>query len=115
MLLIIHNDKRKSRALSDIFYHLGVVSRAISTDEIRDELSEIYRAVVVLDPENITVLSDIKDLASAYNVYIPLFAVSSRVIPFQTQSISIALRENHFVSQTMGTNLTSTSSSSATR
>ena len=87
MILIVHSDKRKSRAFSDILYHMGVISHAISYDEVKDELSDVYRAVVVLDPQILTSLTELEDAVAACKEYIPTFAVSERLISDEVRSI----------------------------
>lgn len=76
MVLIIHQSKSKARAISDIFYYMGIVSYAATPVEALTEISGLYRAVVVLDPEKLSDAESFVEKLRSYGTRIPVFAIS---------------------------------------
>jgi hypothetical protein len=76
MVLIIHSSKKEARAISDIFYYMGVLSYAATPAEALTEISAIYRAVLVVDPEKLPDAQSLVEKLSSYNARIPIFALS---------------------------------------
>ena len=75
MVLIIHQSKSKARAISDMFYHMGIVSYAATPKEALAEISSLYRAVLFLDPERLTDTESLVNKLRSYNTRVPLLAV----------------------------------------
>lgn len=76
MVLIISTSKRKAQAISDIFYYMGVVSYAAAPSEALSEISTLYRAVLVLNPEELPDASGLADKLRSYASSVPIFAIS---------------------------------------
>ena len=78
MVLVIHNVKRNAQAISDIFYYMGVLSCAATPEEALSEISERYRAVIVMNPEALPDAESFVERLRAYDHKIPIFAISDR-------------------------------------
>ena len=78
MVLIIHTAKREARAIADIFYYMGVVSYAATPIEALGEISGIYRAILIIDPDNLPDIDSFVEKLRSYNSRIPIFAVSDQ-------------------------------------
>lgn len=76
MVLIIHTSKSKARAIGDIFYYMGVISYATTPQEAMSEISDRYRAVLIVDPELLPDAKSYADKLRSYNPYRPVFAIS---------------------------------------
>ncbi len=57
MILIINNSKQDALALSETFYYMGILSRGVTPREAKSEISPLYKAALLMDPEDIP-LSD---------------------------------------------------------
>ena len=68
--------KSKARAIGDIFYYMGVISYATTPSEALTEISGLYRAVLVVDPEKLPDAESFVEKLHSYNARIPVFAVS---------------------------------------
>ena len=75
MLLIVSQSKSKAVAISDIFHYMLILSYPCTPKEALREISTMYRAVLVIDPED---LPDAKDFLFKMRAMadIPIFAVS---------------------------------------
>lgn len=51
MLLIISPTEKHGAAISEIFHFMGIVNRAITPSKAFSEVSGIYRAVLIINPE----------------------------------------------------------------
>ena len=76
MVLIIDSTKRKARAISDIFYYMGVLSYAAIPSEAFSEISNLYTAVLVLCPEKLPDAENFVERLRSYDSRIPIFAVT---------------------------------------
>ena len=85
MILIINTTKRKAQAVSDIFYYMGVLSYAVTPIEALSEISGLYRAILVLDPENLPDAESFTQKLRAYNSALPIFAITNATTDFYSQ------------------------------
>ena len=76
MVLIIHTSRSKARAISDIFYYMGVVSYATTPAEAISEIARGYRAALVVDAELLPDAKSFVDKLRSYNTQMPIFAIS---------------------------------------
>ena len=76
MVLIISASKKKAQVISDIFYYMGVVSYAASPKEALSEISSLYRAALILDPEELPDEESFAEKLRSYASGVPLFAIS---------------------------------------
>jgi hypothetical protein len=75
MILIINKSRKNARALSDMFYYMGILSYGLTPEEALSEISPIYRAVVIENPSS---LPDKKDYVARLRSYadIPIFSLT---------------------------------------
>ena len=76
MVLIVDTLKRNAQAISDIFYYMGVLSYAATPNEALSEISGIYRAVLVHEPEKLPDAESFLEKLRLYNSSIPIFAMT---------------------------------------
>lgn len=77
MVLIIDSAKRNARSVCDIFYYMGIPSFAASPSEALSEISPIYKAALILDPEKLADAGDFVTRLRRYNSLLPVFAISA--------------------------------------
>ena len=77
MLLIVSKPKECAEDLSDMFNFMGVLSVAANPSEVFDEMSEIYRAILLLSPEKIYDEIDFCEKIRSYYKNIPIFTFGS--------------------------------------
>ncbi len=76
MILIISTAKRKAQAISDMFYYMGIVSYAATPCEALSEISTLYRAVLVLDPDGLPDTNSFVQKLRSYASSVPIFAIT---------------------------------------
>ena len=79
MVLIVSSAKKKAKSISDIFYYMGVLSYAATPYEATSEISGMYRAVLVLDPEELPDADNFVERLRNYNALVPVFALSDSI------------------------------------
>ena len=87
MVLIVSSSKKKAQSISDIFYYMGVLSYATTPYEATSEISGMYRAVLVLDPEELPDADNFIERLRTYNSLIPIFALSDSCNNYCCQKI----------------------------
>ena len=76
MVLIISSSKKKAQVISDIFYYMGVISYAASPKEALSEISGLYRAALLLDPDELPDEESFTEKLRSYAASVPIFAIS---------------------------------------
>lgn len=76
MVLIISTSKRKAQITNEIFYYMGVLSYAATPTEALSEISGVYRAALVLDPQDLPDTVSFISKLKSYASLIPIFAIS---------------------------------------
>ena len=99
MILIIDRSRNSESYASDMFSYMGVLSRTIPHSEVFSEISNKYRAVLMLAPEEISDLADFIKRLHSYNASLPIFALTSesgtdrklfaQIFPLGTSAASI--------------------------
>ncbi len=76
MILIINKSKKEARGLSDMFYYMGILAYGVTPTEALSEVSPIYRAIILMSPDN---LPDKDDYVARLRSYsqIPIFAMTA--------------------------------------
>ena len=76
MILIINKSKKEARGLSDMFYYMGILAYGATPQEALSEISMMYRAIIIMNPDN---LPDKEDYVTRLRSYlnIPIFAITS--------------------------------------
>lgn len=81
MLLIISNNKRIARSISDTFYYMSILSYAATPHEALSEISEIYRAALIVNPEGFADINDYVVRMKRYKSDLPIFALCDSAPP----------------------------------
>lgn len=76
MVLIISRRKKDASAISEIFYFMGILSYPATLPEGLSEISTLYRAVILLDPDTYPDAVDYTEKLRSYASGIPIFGVS---------------------------------------
>ena len=76
MVLIIDTSKRTAESISDIFYYMGILSKAATPKEALSEISPVYRAVLISNPDTFPDIEDYTKRLSQYAALVPFFSVS---------------------------------------
>ena len=81
MILIINPSKKLARSISDTFYHMGILSYGTTPTEALSEISALYRAVLIISPEDFPDARDFVQRIKRYKSDIPLFALCAKDHP----------------------------------
>jgi len=82
MVLIVHRKRLAARTVSDLFYYMNILSRPATPSEALSEISLLYRAVIVLDPETLPEPKEFVTRLKSYAKTVPVFAVSDNLASF---------------------------------
>lgn len=75
MILIISKSIEGASVISDMFYYMGIVAHSTTPNEALNEISEIYRAALIVQPERIYNERDYSDFLRSYAPKVPIFAL----------------------------------------
>lgn len=76
MLLIISNNKRIAKSIQETFHYMSILSYGATKHEAFSEISGIYRALLIVDPDSFPDINDYVNRIKSYNSKIPIFALS---------------------------------------
>ena len=76
MILIIDKNKSDARRLSEMFHYMGVISYGTTPNEALSEISTLYKAVIVVNPELLPDKNDYLFRLRSYNSEALIFAIS---------------------------------------
>ena len=74
MLLIISQSKKIARSISETFHIMSILSYAATPHEALSEISDLYRAVLIINPESFPDINDYVNRIRSYKSDIPIFA-----------------------------------------
>lgn len=79
MVLIINRNKRDAVIFSETFHFMGILSYSATPTEALSEISLLYRAAIIMEPDT---LPDPRDFVARLRSYaaIPIFAISDGTI-----------------------------------
>lgn len=78
MLLIICQQKKTARSISETFYYMSMLSYAATPAEALSEVCDDYRAALILNPERFPDISDYVRRLMSYKSNLPIFALTSQ-------------------------------------
>ena len=78
MILLVSRNTRRACEYSEIFHYMGILSSVATPTEALSELSLLYRAVLVIDPDTIVNHEDLVRRLKSY-ASIPIFAIGDCV------------------------------------
>ena len=76
MLLIIDKSLKNARTVSDMFYYMGILSHASTPERAISEISNRYRAVLILNPGKLTNADEFLKILRNYSLGTPIFAIT---------------------------------------
>lgn len=77
MILVVDKSKRNAVSVADMFFYMGVLAKAATIAESFSEISDIYRAVIIISPESFPDAEDYVKRLRTYNSAVPIFAIGS--------------------------------------
>lgn len=77
MILVIDKSHKNANNVADMFFLMGVLSRAVTIGETFSEISDNYRAVIMICPENFPDPEDFIKRLRKYNSTVPVFAMGN--------------------------------------
>ena len=76
MLLIISKNKKIASDVAETFRYMSILAYAVTPIEALSEVSELYRAALVISPELLADASDFVNRLKSYKSNLPIFAVT---------------------------------------
>lgn len=76
MLLIVSQSKRNARLISDTFHYMSILSYATTPSDSLSEVSELYRAILIVNPEEFPDIKDYIKRVKNYKSDIPILALT---------------------------------------
>lgn len=77
MILVIDKSRKNANNVAEMFFLMGVLSKAVTIGETFSEISDIYRAVVMICPESFPDPEDFIKRLRKYNGTVPIFAMGN--------------------------------------
>ena len=87
MLLIISTNKKIAKTASETFHYMSILSYGATPHEALSEVSNIYRAVLIINPEDFPDINDYIGRIKSYKTDIPIFAVTEGEPPLYYSDI----------------------------
>ena len=75
MILIIDKSRKNAMSVADMFFYMGILAKATTVGESFSEISDIYRAVIIIAPDTLPDTEDFVKRLRTYNLKVPIFAV----------------------------------------
>lgn len=76
MLLIIDKSTSSANTISDMFRYMGIVSYGTTPENALSELSNRYKAILFINPENMKTAEEIVDIARTYSIDSSILALT---------------------------------------
>ncbi len=83
MILVIDESRRYANSITDMLFYMGFLAYGTTPSDGLNEISPLYRAILISNPEN---LPDVEDYISRLKKYcssIPIFSISDGQNPYQ--------------------------------
>ncbi len=77
MILVIDQNKKNAASVADMFFYMGVLAKASTVGESFSEISDIYRAVILISPESFPDCRDYINRLRSYSSTVPIFAIGA--------------------------------------
>ena len=75
MLLIISQSKKTAKSIAEAFHFMSILSYGTTPHEALSEISDIYRAVLIINPDVFPDIIDYVNRIKSYNSALPVFCV----------------------------------------
>jgi hypothetical protein len=77
MLLIISQSKKDAASVADTFHYMSILAYAATQHEALSEVSDLYRAALILNPERFADIIDYVKRIKSYKSDLPVFALTT--------------------------------------
>lgn len=81
MLLIISQNKKVARSISETFFYMSILSYGATPHEALSEVSDLYRAALIINPESFPDINDYVGRIKSYKSNLPIFAITDNDAP----------------------------------
>lgn len=78
MILVVNRSKKLSKSICEIFYYMGLLSYPATPTEAFSEISSLYRAVLMVDPDTLPAPDEFVCELRKYAEHIPIFSMSEK-------------------------------------
>ncbi len=82
MLLIISQNNKIARSVADTFHYMSILSHAATPSEALSEVSDLYRGVLIINPEAFPDINDFVVRIKCYKSDLPIFAITDGEAPY---------------------------------
>ena len=76
MLLIISQNKKTAKSIQETFHYMSILAYGATAHEALSEVSGVYRAVLIINPDAFPDINDYVNRIKSYNSSIPIFALT---------------------------------------
>lgn len=76
MLLIISQNKKTAKSVQETFHYMSILAYGATPHEALSEISELYRAVLIINPDSFPDINDYVCRLKSYKSDIPIFALT---------------------------------------
>ena len=87
MVLIVNRRRKDAAAVSEMFHFMGILSYAATPSDALSEISLLYRAVIVMEPQTLPDALDFVTKLRSYARAVPIFAISDGIDDFKYKDI----------------------------
>ncbi len=94
MILVIDKSQKNANDLADMLYYMGVLAKAVSAKDALSEISDIYRAIIIISPEELSFPEDIIHGLRRYS-NAPMFAIGSKKYEYASEFLHVFERGTH--------------------
>ena len=77
MLLVISKSKKLSKSIAETFYYMSILAYGTTPSEALSEVSRLYRAAIIIHPEELADVGDYVLRIRSYMKDLPIFALSA--------------------------------------
>ena len=81
MLLIVSQSKRVAKSVQETFHYMSILSYGATPHEALSEVSDRYRAILILNPDGFPDIMDYVNRLRSYRSDIPIFAILDKDAP----------------------------------
>ena len=78
MLLIISQSKKLAKSVQETFYYMSILAYGATPHEALSEVSGIYRAALIIDPDGFPDINDYVNRLKSYKADLPVFAITEK-------------------------------------
>lgn len=105
MLLIISQSKKLSKSIAETFHYMSILAYGATPPEALKEISSLYRAAIIIHPEELPDVGDYVLRMRSYMRDLPIFALSEEdSLPYGEQLFD-AIFKNHSMTSSLASKI----------